>query len=1085
MSRKKSAGNKRPVSKRKPIAETRTDQNTASEEDHGTQSPQDEQRSSNVPIVGIGASAGGLAAFESFFAGMPVDSDPDMAFVLVQHLAPNHKSILTELVRRYTRMQVYEVTDGIRVEPNCTYIIPPGRDMALLNGELRLLKPAMPHGLRLPIDFFFRSLAHEQRERAICVVLSGTGSDGTLGVRAVRGEGGTVMAQDTTTTEFDGMPRSAIGTGLVDYVLPPGEMARQLIAFSRHAFGSRPSAGRRPSTNNDVLSQIAIIVRDKTGHDFSQYKQATLGRRVERRMSVHQIDSPEEYVDFIGETPGEAQAMFRELLIGVTSFFRDKEAFEALESEVIPKLFAGKPAGASVRVWVCGCATGEEAYSIAILLQEHLTTLTTTHPIQIFATDLDSDAIDQARTGVFPASIATDVSAERLARFFTRAAGSDVYRVHRVIRDHVIFSEQDVIKDPPLSKLDMICCRNLLIYLNAELQRKLLQLFHYALNPGGRLLLGTSETLGEFAPLFDVVDRKQKLFRKERQVSEQPTLSGFIPRPIEPSAGRILADARRRDEPAVTGREVAEHTLLAHFRRAAVLINGRGEIVYIHGRTGKFLEPAEGDAGMNVVTMARDGLRPALTSALQRSVAGKKPVEFLGLRVRTNGDEAYVNLTVRPAEGMGGVEPNLFLVILEDIPTPVPPVIDESLETLVDNTAVPPAEATQRIATLEREVRTKDEYLQSTIEQMETTNEELKSTNEEMQSVNEELQSTNEELETSKEELQSVNEELATVNTELQIKVSDLSRVNNDMNNLLAGTGVGTLFVDHELRIARFTPAITEVIHLIQGDVGRPVAHVASNLLGYDRLVEDIQGVLNELVPFEKEVQTKVGEWYMMRIRPYRTLENVIEGAVIAFVDITDRKRLEASWLEARDFSDGIVATIREPLVVLDAELRVFLANSAFIESFQTSKEEMKGQPFFELRNGEWNHPGLRALIRKQGPEAQIPGMQRYVFSSRLSDTDHSDVSIVRPDRTFDTVRQLKNEPGKQIWLFGGGQLFSSLLSAGLVDQVEVAVFPILLGEGVPLLPQSYAHHWLEREETTEYERGVLLSTYRVISTGQ
>ena len=488
--------------------------------------------SAGFPIVGIGASAGGLAAFEAFFSAMPADTDPGMAFVLVQHLAPDHKSILTDLVKRYTRMQVFEVEDGMAVKPNCAYIIPPNRDMAFLNGTLQLLEPSSPRGQRLPIDFFFRSLAQDQHERAICIVLSGTGSDGTQGVRAIKGEGGMVMAQNPESTEYDGMPRSAIATGLVDYMLPPAEMPAQLIAYAAHAFGKtrRPVSPPTPKAEN-TLKKICILLRAQTGHDFSQYKQNTLTRRVERRMAVHQIERVDEYIHYLQQTPAEVEALFRDLLIGVTNFFRDPEAFEALEKQVIPRLFAGKPADAVIRVWVPGCSTGEEAYSIAILLQEQMEALKQSFKVQVFATDIDSRAIEQARAGVYPASIAADISPERLARFFAQEPDGSAYRIHKGIRDMLVFSEQDVIKDPPFSKLDLISCRNLLIYMSGELQKKLIPLFHYALNPGGFLFLGTSETVGEFADLFATLDRKLKLYQRKEDIHgvHRPAMGRFLP----------------------------------------------------------------------------------------------------------------------------------------------------------------------------------------------------------------------------------------------------------------------------------------------------------------------------------------------------------------------------------------------------------------------------------------------------------------------------------------------------------------------------------------------------------------------------
>lgn len=604
------------------------------------------------PIVGIGASAGGLAAFEAFFSGMPAATDPGMAFVLVQHLAPDHKSILTDLIRRYTRMQVFEVEDGMAVQPNCAYIIPPNRDMAFLNGALQLLEPSAPRGQRLPIDFFFRSLAQDQRERAIGIVLSGTGSDGTQGVRAIKGEGGMVMVQNPASTEYDGMPRSAIATGLVDYELPPAEMPAQLIAYVTHAFGQPPLAATAPAPQTEnALKKLFILLRAQTGHDFSQYKPSTLHRRIERRLAVHQIETLDGYVKYLQQTPAEVEALFRDLLIGVTNFFRDPEAFKALEQQVIPKLFADKPAGAAIRVWSPGCSTGEEAYSLAILLAERQEALKRSYQVQVFATDIDSQAIVTARTGLYPASIAADLSPERLARFFAAEPDGGAYRIHKGIRDLLVFSEQNVIKDPPFSKLDLISCRNLLIYLGGDLQKKLIPLFHYALNPGGFLFLGTSETVGEFADLFATLDRKLKLYQRKEAIHSAPrvALGCFLP-PMTAIEGALPRDAgRSAGFKKLPLRELTERALLQQIAPAGALVNGHGDILYLHGRTGRYLEPAPGEAGTNnILKMARDGLRRDLTTALHQAVAGKEIVRCPGLRVKTNGDLTTVNLTVRP-----------------------------------------------------------------------------------------------------------------------------------------------------------------------------------------------------------------------------------------------------------------------------------------------------------------------------------------------------------------------------------------------------------------------------------------------------
>ena len=852
----------------------------------------------SFPIVGIGASAGGVAAFEAFFSGMPPDTDPGMAFVLVQHLAPDHKSILTDLIRRYTRMQVFEVEDGMVVRPNCAYIIPPNRDMAFLNGALQLMEPSAPRGQRLPIDFFFRSLAQDQRERAIGVVLSGTGSDGTQGVRAIKGEGGMAMAQTPASTEYDGMPRSAIATGLVDYELPPGEMPAQLIAYAAHAFGKTPRPVIAPASKaENTIRKIFILLRSQNGHDFSQYKPSTIHRRIERRMAVHQVETMDGYVKLLQQSPTEVEALFRDLLIGVTNFFRDPEVFKALEEQVIPKLFANKQPDAVIRIWVPGCSTGEEAYSIAILLAERQEAMKRNFKAQIFATDIDSQAIATARAGLYPASIAADVQPERLTRFFVAESDGTAYRVHKTIRDMLVFSAQDVIKDPPFSKVDMISCRNLMIYMGGELQKKLIPLFHYALNPGGFLFLGTSETVGEFGSLFTALDRKSKLYqvKEDSHDARQAAMGRFLP-PMTTQEW-IGKQAGKPPTPTkLSPRKLTEQELLRQLAPPAALVNGQGDILYLHGRTGLYLEPSPGDAGTsNILKMAREGLRGDLATALHKAVASNKTVRHPRLRVKTNGDFTTVDLTVCPvAAGLSASsEPPLCLVILEQA-LPLDP--GQEREAAIRQTseverAPDDTDASSRNAALKEELRNKDERLQAAIEEMETSNEELKSTNEEMQSVNEELQSTNEELETSKEELQSVNEELATVNAELQTKVADLSQANNDMNNLLAGTGIGTVFVDHQLRILRFTPAATQIINLIPGDVGRPVGHIVSNLLGYDRLVEDVKAVLDSLIPKELEVRTQAGAWCAMRILPYRTLNNVIEGAVITFFDITEAKK--------------------------------------------------------------------------------------------------------------------------------------------------------------------------------------------------
>ena len=835
----------------------------------------------DFPIVGVGASAGGLSAFEAFFSAIP-DKPSGMAFILVQHLAPDHKSILAELVSRFTCMPVLEVTDGLEVQPESVYIIPPNREMALLGGALHLFEPMASRIPRMPIDFFFRSLAQDQRERGICVVLSGTGSDGTLGVRAVKGEGGMAMAQAPDSVPYDGMPRSAIETGLVDFVLPAAGMFAQIETYVNHAFGQAPVPpdGSGVTLFSEILKKIFVILRVQTGHDFSNYKENTIIRRVERRMALQQITKAEDYLRFLRDHPEEAEALFRDFLIGVTRFFRDPAAFTALKQEALPEVFAGKAPGSTVRVWVCGCSTGEEAYSIAMLVQEYLDGLRLGVNVQIFATDIDKSAIEIARAGVFPASIVTDLPVPYLKRYFSHDEARDTFQIRKFIRDLLIFSEQDVIKDPPFSKLDLISCRNLLIYLNAELQKKVIPLFAYALNPKGVLFLGTAESIGDFTSIFTPLNRKLKLFKRKAAIATsipQGLLETVPPPPPQggPRSSRLAFPGLGREK---TVRFVAEQALLGHYVQTGILVNGHGEILHIVGHSGRFLEPPPGEPVLNILAMAREGLRLDLTAALSRVVAHKQPVAIHGLRVKTDFGLIAANLVVCPANCAGKVYADTFLVILEEIGLPEAPL--EGGE---------PSWTDARIETLERELRTKEENLRTALEEMGTSNEELKSTNEEIQSVNEELQSTNEELETSKEELQSVNEELATVNGELQNKVLELSRSNNDMNNLLSSTGVGVLVLDNKLHIARFTPAILRVFNLIPADVGRPLAHITSTLAGCEHLEEEARTVLETLVPRETEVATHEGAEFLMRIRPYRTDENIIEGLVLTCVEIPAR----------------------------------------------------------------------------------------------------------------------------------------------------------------------------------------------------
>lgn len=883
------------------------------------------------PIVGIGASAGGLGAFEAFFGGMPPGAEPGMAFVLVQHLAADHDSMLVALVQRSTRMPVRQIVDGMRVEPNVVHVLPPGFDLALLHGELQLLVPPPGPGPRMSIDHFFASLADDQRERAIGVVLSGTGHDGTVGLRAIKARGGMAMVQTPASAEYDGMPRSAIEAGLADYQLEPSQMLPELIAYAAHAIGLGASRmARQPVVEEAVLSKIHVLLRTRTGHDFSQYKPNTISRRIARRMQHQQIDSLEDYLRLLQHTPAEADALFSELLIGVTRFFRDGDAFMALAEVVVAPMFAGRDAQDPVRVWCVGCSTGEEAYSVAIVLAEHAHRAANGASFQVFATDIDRRAVAVARAGVYPAGIADDVSPERLERFFTAepAGAGGGYRIQRRLRDHIVFSEQDVIMDPPFSRLDLLVCRNVLIYLDEPLQKRLIPLFHYALKPGGVLFLGSAEGTGEYADLFTPIDRGAKLFRREepRAAGRRPAPHRFMLPVLSGAPAASPAGAGLPARPASL-RDVTERALLAHLEPVAVLVNALGDVAYVHGRSGQFLEPAQGDAQVgNILKMAREGLAPTLGAALREAVQRGGVVRAAGTRVKTNGGFSSVDLVVRPLPPDPATPQRpLYLVVLSvaagaPVPAPAPGDAPE-----------PAADAARRIKELEAALEAKDEYLLSTHDQLQRANEELTSINEEAQSINEELQSTNEELETSKEELQSVNEELITTNVELEDKLTRLTQANNDMNNLLAGTGIGTLFVDHDLKVLRFTPALSAIIHLIPGDAGRPLAHIAHNLVGYPGLLEDSQAVLDTLVPKEREVQTSDGRWYALRIQPYRTLENVIEGAVISFIEITEgvRTREELRRVNAYMRLAMVVRDTADAIVVQAVDGRILAWNPA------------------------------------------------------------------------------------------------------------------------------------------------------------
>jgi two-component system CheB/CheR fusion protein len=915
-------------------------------------------------IVGIGASAGGLEAFEQFFRSVPADSG--MAFVLVSHLDPDHDSMLTEIMQRTTRMPVTEARDQMRVEPNRVYTLPPNREMAIFHGVLQLNEPEMPRGQRMPIDAFLRSLAEDQGERSVGIILSGTGTDGTLGLRAIRGAGGITLVQEPTTAKYDGMPASAIQAGYADHVLAVEKMPQQLLDSTRRSNTRRTETAPQPAQVSG-MNRILMLLRAGTGHDFSLYKKSTIGRRIERRMAQHNISDTELYARYLKEHPAELQILFKELLINVTSFFRDAEAFLVLKQDILPKLLAGKPEDYVFRVWVAGCATGEEAYSIAILLRELMEESGREFRTQIYSTDLDDDAIAVARAATYPPNIAQDVTPERLRRFFIKDEAG--YRVKKEIREMVVFATQSVIKDPPFTKLDLLCCRNLMIYLEPEMQNRIIPAFHYALRPGGVLFLSPSESIGNHVELFSPLNRKWKFYQTIPSIASTRAVMSvglsWTGDNTTKGPDQVINKIKETDFAELTKR-----LLLQSYAPASVVTDAKGDILFVHGDTGKYLRPAPGQATLNVIEMAREGLQMELRAAIQHAAEQNTPTLNREATFGSNGEFHNVSFSVRampyPSAGSG-----LLLVSFQDMPgaKPAPAAAPHPAGKSAAKRGTGSA-AQLRVEELERELAYTRENLHATIEEQQASNEELKSTNEEMQSTNEELQSTNEELETSKEELQSVNEELVTVNAELQDKIEQLAGMQNDMKNLLDNVNVGTIFLNDMLAIKRFTRDAVQVYRLVASDVGRPLADIKSNI-NDDELLADAQAVLDTLVPREREVRTADGAWFLARIQPYRTLDNVIDGVVLTFTDISKRMLAESAMKDARELAENIVDTVREPLLVLDGTAKVISASRSFYENFKVTAQDTVGRQLYELGNRQWDIPKLRELL-----ETELPGKQ-------------------------------------------------------------------------------------------------------------
>lgn len=891
----------------------------------------DPLKTDKFPVVGIGASAGGLEALEQFFNNMPFNAG--IAFVVIQHLDPNYKGILCEILQRTTEMKVYTVTDLMQVKPNCVYIIPSNKSMSILNNSLHLFDPIETRGLRLPIDFFFRSLAADRNDSSIGIILSGMGSDGSLGLKAIKESNGMVLVQDPASSKYDSMPRSAIESVVVDIIAPPNELPSKLIKLLDQPF--HEASIKESEKDSSSLEKIVILLRAQTGHDFSQYKKNTLYRRIERRMGIHQLSKIAAYVRYLQENSTEIDILFKELLIGVTSFFRDGDVWEHLKEKVLPLLVRNHKQSYMFRAWIPACSTGEEAYSLAILFKEVINILKpeVNLSLQIFATDLDSNAIEIARKGIYPSNILADVSKERLSRFFTK--NDEHYRVTNEIREMIVFAPQNVIKDPPFTKMDILICRNLLIYLEPELQNKLLSLFFYSLNNGGILLLGNAETNGAQSRLFSVVDSKLRIYLK----SAFPKQEDFFDFPSSFSATKTHSGK----DPLSTKipdniQSLTDQILLQQFSPSSVLVTDLGDILYVTGSTGKYLEPAVGKANMNLFAMAREGLRNELPGAFRKAKQSFEKVTLKNILVRNNGPEYSVDVTLQQIDKPLALHGKILVLFTDVSKTSVNP-LKEKIKKHSNN---------EYQTELENELTRFKEELQSTREEMQTSQEELKSTNEELQSTNEELQSTNEELTTSKEEMQSLNEELHTVNAELQSKVDDYSRVNNDMNNLLNSIEVATLFLDKDLKIRQFTVLATKIFKLRSSDLGRLFTDQV-NVLDYPDLLNDSKEVLRTLIFVEKEVVTFDKRWFKIRIMPYRTFQDKIDGLVITFIDITNSKLLEIALNKSQLMLRGFIQTTPSAILCLSSDGDVIEFNPIAEKLLGTSRDKVIGQSFAKL----------------------------------------------------------------------------------------------------------------------------------------
>ena len=890
-------------------------------------------RSTNITIVGIGASAGGLEALESFFKNMPPDSG--LAFVVIQHLDPNFKNMLPELLQKTTLMPVSQITDNLKVCPNHIYVIPPNKTLTIENGFLHLSIPKEERGLRLPIDTFFHSLALDQLDKSVGIILSGMGSDGSEGIKEIKKNKGLVLVQDPANAKSASMPQSAIAKVNSNCVAPADKLPVKLMVLLQ----SKPIANdeeRMTLKERQNLDAIIVLLREQTGHDFTLYKKSTLIRRVERRKGIHQIDKIQNYVRFLKENPKEVELLFKELLIGVTNFFRDTLVWEKLKNQVVPDVINQLPDGYTLRAWIPACSTGEEAYSLAIIFKEVIDTLAPTRNItlQIFATDLDTDAIDKARKGIFRDYIVGDVSLDRLRKYFIQE--EEGYRISTSVREMVVFAPHNVTKDPPFTRLNFLFCRNMLIYMEPTLQKQLMELFYYSLVPGGILLLGSAETLGRNNKGFEIIDSKLKFFQRIHS-SIRPDLSEF---PNAFSYNRKMISKDKITNPTSGNiQTITDHILLQQFAPASVLVNEKGDIIYITGKTGKYLEPVAGKANWNIHAMARDEIKNELPDAFRKALQSYDPIILKNIKIKNGGNSSFVTLTVQQIASPDIIK-GMVLVVFTDVSV----IIEHEVSNAIPNKS----DGSGRAKEQENKLAICYQDLQNTREEMQTSQEELKSINEELQSTNEELQSTNEELTTSKEEMQSLNEELQTVNAELQSKLIDFEQANNDMKNLLNSTEIATLFIDKELNIRRFTDSITKIFKLRLTDIGRPFTDLTTDLQ-YPEIGAHAIQVIKDLIPIQNTIATNDGRWFYVRILPYRTIDDRIDGLVITFTDITIAQQAEEILVSEKNYRH-FFESAKEGIFFLDIPTgKIIDLNYSLLNWLGTTKEQVAEKPIWEI----------------------------------------------------------------------------------------------------------------------------------------